>query len=117
MLRKPFVLVFIRFGCWRGIMGNCYENNLATEDTEDTEKKKQPGPGTVLFRSSLWTRLFSFVLVITMPGDNTEDGHGRGRHYLSGSGFDLLLFIPVQRNAKTLNRDLFKDQFFFLLHF
>jgi hypothetical protein len=41
MLRKPFVLVFIRFGCWRGIMGNCYENNLATEDTEDTEKKQK----------------------------------------------------------------------------
>jgi hypothetical protein len=39
MLRNSVVLGFIRFGCWRGIMGNCYENNLATEDTEDTEKK------------------------------------------------------------------------------
>jgi hypothetical protein len=29
MLRKPFVLVFIRFGCWRGIMRNCYEKAAA----------------------------------------------------------------------------------------
>jgi hypothetical protein len=35
MLRKPFVLVFIRFRA----RARHHENNLATEDTENTEKK------------------------------------------------------------------------------
>jgi hypothetical protein len=42
MLRKPFVLVFIRFGCWRGIMGNCYENSprITQIDTDYKNNKK-----------------------------------------------------------------------------